>query len=499
MKNLAFALFSCLLFSSTRAQLRTAITGGMHMASVPANSSPGWDNLSYDYHGRNGFHAGILTDFSFSSYSPFNLQAGMYFTSKGRSFGSTLDSSGQITRVSGLQYTNYMEIPVNLVWKIKLGRKSKLLLGGGPYLSFLYSGKERKETYYSNGYVQISENTDLKIGNAQGKYQNFDYGINGLFGFEVGRFFITANYSRGYTDFYQPAGKPPATFRHEVMGGSIGFFLTNPKRKLRGPRDRDKDGIPDKEDACPRIAGDSSAHGCPDSDGDGVADKDDGCPSIAGSIDNKGCPPPDRDGDGISDSEDHCPDTAGLAKYQGCPIPDSDRDGINDEEDHCPHSAGTADNGGCPLPDRDKDGIPDDKDSCPSLPGNADNHGCPIIDKAIISRVNNAAKRVQFNYNSTTLTTASKKVLREVVKILKSYPELRVFIEGYTSSDGNPKNHLRLSTARANAVKQYLESQGIDASRLRAEGFGAANPLNSERTEYLRSLNRRVELKITNH
>ena len=91
---------------------------------------------------------------------------------------------------------------------------------------------------------------------------------------------------------------------------------------------------------------------------------------------------PDRDHDGIPDSEDACPDAPGVRdpdpKKNGCPpvkAPlDRDGDGIIDTEDACPDDAGprTSDprTNGCP--DRDKDGIPDKLDACPDVPGVAD-------------------------------------------------------------------------------------------------------------------------------
>src|SRR5690606_28985860 len=70
----------------------------------------------------------------------------------------------------------------------------------------------------------------------------------------------------------------------------------------------------------------------------------------------------DRDGDGIKDKDDKCPDVAGLERYQGCPIPDTDGDGFNDEVDKCPSQRGVAEYNGCPVPDRDKDGVNDADD-----------------------------------------------------------------------------------------------------------------------------------------
>lgn len=482
---------------TTEAQLKVALEGGAHLASVPGNNNPGWDTLNYRYGARTGYHVGLLADLAFSSTSKFHLQSGMNFSNKGRKFSITYDTvSSSISKIEALQYVNYMEMPLNLVFKLKLSKKSKIIIGGGPYAAFLYNGREKKETIYTNGTSDVIENKDLKVAPTKNLYSNFEYGVNALFGFEIGRFFLTANYSKGLSDFYQPANFK-ADFKNEVMGGTIGIFLTNPAKKSTKQKDSDKDGIPDRDDDCPTKAGDIAGKGCPDRDGDGILDKDDKCPEFPGSVNHNGCPAPDTDKDGVDDDHDKCPLVAGDKKYNGCPAVDSDKDGVMDAEDKCPNQAGSKKYGGCPAPDTDKDGINDDEDKCPTAKGSKANNGCPPIKKELINRVENLAKRVQFAFKSTRLTSKSKMVLNEVVTIMNENPELNVFIEGYTSSDGNPANHMKLSQSRAESVRSYLESKGIDPARLKAEGFGAANPLNSGRTEFLRARNRRVELKLT--
>jgi hypothetical protein len=54
--------------------------------------------------------------------------------------------------------------------------------------------------------------------------------------------------------------------------------------------------------------------GCPDTDKDGIADKDDKCPTVAGPKENAGCPWPDTDGDGVLDKDDKCPEVKGTVK-----------------------------------------------------------------------------------------------------------------------------------------------------------------------------------------
>lgn len=168
-----------------------------------------------------------------------------------------------------------------------------------------------------------------------------------------------------------------------------------------GGRDRDRDGIPDRRDACPTEAEDRDGwldrDGCPDldNDGDGVPDAVDGQPfepeDRDGHQDEDGVPDLDNDGDGVPDARDACPDEAedrdGDRDEDGCPemSRDADGDGIADDRDHCPGLAedrdGFEDEDGCPDADNDLDGIDDARDACPDAAedydGDRDDDGCP--------------------------------------------------------------------------------------------------------------------------
>ena len=118
-----------------------------------------------------------------------------------------------------------------------------------------------------------------------------------------------------------------------------------------GGTDTDGDGIYDKYDACPEVAGLKEFNGCPDTDGDGIIDGEDACPSVAGLATLNGCP--DADSDGIADKDDMCPNAKGTKANNGCP--DTDGDGIVDKDDKCVSVKGPKANGGCPWPDTDGD------------------------------------------------------------------------------------------------------------------------------------------------
>jgi outer membrane protein OmpA-like peptidoglycan-associated protein len=84
------------------------------------------------------------------------------------------------------------------------------------------------------------------------------------------------------------------------------------------------------------------------------------------------------------------------------------------------------------------------------------------------------------------------------VKFLKSNPEQAITIEGYTDSLGSAAYNRDLSARRAEAVRDFLLQNGIDADRITARGLGEGYPVASNETEAGRQQNRRVNIIITN-
>ena len=263
-----------------------------------------------------------------------------------------------------------------------------------------------------------------------------------------------------------------------------------------GGKDTDGDGIYDKNDACPEVAGLAEFNGCPDADGDGIKDSDDACPSVAGLASMNGCP--DRDGDGVADKDDMCPDDKGTKANNGCP--DTDGDGVLDKDDKCPTTAGPAANNGCPWPDTDGDGVLDKDDKCVNEVGPASNNGCPeeVITKEAADVINFTAKSILFNSGKATFKAGVTDQLDAIVKLMNDYPKATFVIEGHTDNTGGSALNLRLSEKRAIAVRDYLVENGIATTRLEAKGFGEGNPIDSNNTRAGRANNRRVEIKVTN-
>ncbi len=103
---------------------------------------------------------------------------------------------------------------------------------------------------------------------------------------------------------------------------------------------------------------------------------------------------------------------------------------------------------------------------------------------------------VFFDFDKAELKEESYPDLDRLVEFLKAYPTVRVLIEGHTDDVGTDAYNDRLSQRRADAVKEYLVKNGIDARRIETKGWGRRRPLVQGTTEEARAQNRRVEVTV---
>ncbi|MEM9458199.1 MAG: OmpA family protein [Myxococcota bacterium] len=237
-----------------------------------------------------------------------------------------------------------------------------------------------------------------------------------------------------------------------------------------------------------------------DTDGDGIFDPDDQCPNEPGVPEYDGCPIPDTDGDGILDPDDQCVDEPGVPEYDGCPIPDTDGDGILDPDDKCVDEPGVPEYDGCPIPDTDGDGILDPDDKCVEEPetsnGFQDEDGCPDEVPKEIKKFTGVIKGIYFDTGKATIRKKSMPVLKNALKVLQEFPELRLEVSGHTDDRGSDDANLELSQRRADAVRDYFVDAGLDAKRFQTRGAGETEPIESNKTKKGRAKNRRIEFKL---
>ncbi|HEU5165523.1 MAG TPA: OmpA family protein [Chitinophagaceae bacterium] len=395
---------------------------------------------------RTGFVVGAFVNFP-ARRSPISFQPEFLYSSMGGDLSNQYNEKQNIT-------LNYFSMPV----LIKLQFSKKLAAFAGPQLDAIIYAKERNKY----GLFNITESV-----------KEFDaYATGGLEWWPWKDIVLSGRYMHGFKKVY--------TIAQETSMNNRGFQITL-GLKFRKPKPWPETVIvPPPVDK--------------DTDGDGIFDSRDKCPIVSGVPKYEGCPVPDTDKDGILDDKDKCPDMPGYPELDGCPYPDRDKDGVTDNKDRCPDEPGSTKNDGCPIIDRDGDGVPDATDRCPDTPGPASNYGCP---EEVKTKLTYIAKNLYFHTDKATLQEISYDPLNQLADILTRYPNAKLTIEGHTDSTGSNAHNMKLSTDRAKSVVDYLVSKGIDANRLTAVGFGEEKPVTTNKTAEGRTLNRRVELKLT--
>ncbi|WP_374458671.1 OmpA family protein [Chryseobacterium taeanense] len=293
-----------------------------------------------------------------------------------------------------------------------------------------------RHDYTSLTFPRTDANGDV-IGNGEGGNEN---GKANFFTVATGagiNFWVTKNFGLGIQgDYVSTPGDKSGVANFWQASASLNFRFGN--------RDRDKDGILDKDDLCPDTPGLPEFQGCPDTDGDGVPDKDDQCPDVAGPVENNGCPWPDTDGDGVIDKDDACPTVAGPAENNGCPWPDTDGDGILDKDD-----------------------------ACPTVPGLPEYNGCPKPKTKTAEEVEREFRNVYFDFNKATIKAESTPALDRAADLIKKDGG-NYLLEGQTDAKGSEAYNLKLSRERAAAVVAALDARGVDANALKSVGVGKA-------------------------
>lgn len=398
---------------------------------------------------------------------------------------------------------------LQLLYKMPLNKRTApyFTIGGGVHL-------KKVDTLFKN--LSFSKWVNMRVMTVGG-------GIEGRLGKKrIHAVSLELVYQKGqgyYTHTHSALGDAsPTTDTITVLAPSFNSSLLYsfyPQKRDR-EKDSDRDGLFDIVDLCPYesedLDGFMDSDGCPDwdNDGDGIMDTLDNCLNEAedqdGILDDDGCPDLDNDFDGIDDEHDRCPsekeDIDGYEDSDGCPDLDNDADKLLDTYDQCPDIPedfdGFEDVDGCPDPDNDGDGFADAHDKCPHAAeiknGYLDDDGCPDT-VYIITTASRVIEGIHFRGNSAQLHESSFLILDEIVKTLRIWPDIKVEISGHTDAMGEAKRNKRLSENRAQSVRDYLISQGVEDERVKVRGYGKDRPIAHNSSAAGRAKNRRIEIQ----
>ena len=131
-----------------------------------------------------------------------------------------------------------------------------------------------------------------------------------------------------------------------------------------------------------------------------------------------------------------------------------------------------------------------------------DGKGMTATDTVTVQVVAPAAKKqitfedVHFDFDRYTLRSEATRILDEAIKAMQDDPNLRLTVEGHTCNIGTTEYNLALGERRSAAVRDYLTSRGVNASRLQTVSYGEERPRHDNSREETRRLNRRAALTI---
>ncbi len=247
-------------------------------------------------------------------------------------------------------------------------------------------------------------------------------------------------------------------------GAEVNQYQTDPNKT-----DTDGDGLSDYDEAMTYKTNPLKA----DTDGDGLKDNDE-------ITKHKTNPTKaDTDGDGLKDGDE-------VNMYKTNPLAaDTDGDGLSDSEEVLTYKTNPT------LKDTDGGTVDDGTEVKRGTdPLNAEDDvvklGVPIVFDGIT-----------FATGKADITPESENTLQKALKTLKTYQDISVEISGHTDNVGNVKKNQKLSEQRANAVRDWLISNGIDANRLTAVGYGQEKPMVGNDTKENKAKNRRIEFSRT--
>lgn len=270
-------------------------------------------------------------------------------------------------------------------------------------------------------------------------------------------------------------------------GEEVNKYKTDPLKA-----DTDGDGLSDGDEVMKYKTDPLKA----DTDGDGLSDKDELMQYKTDPL------KADTDGDGLKDGDE-------LMKYKTDPLKaDTDGDGLKDGDEVMKHKTD-------PLKaDTDGDGLKDGEEvnNFKTDPMKKDTDGGTIEDGVEVKRGTDPLKAdddvvkvgvpmilegVTFATGKADITPESALILEKALRTMNVYPEIDVEISGHTDNVGKRASNVKLSQKRADSVKDWLVSKGVDPKRITTKGYGPDQPIVANDTPDNKRKNRRIEFKRT--
>jgi len=210
-KTLLILVASLFLGSASFAQVRVGLTAGVN-ASNFIFSDKDMESLNTN---RYGLCGGLVIDLGIAKF--FSIVPEILYMQKGAGETIKEDSKNSEKMMTNL---DYVQVPLNLTFKIKMGKSAKFLFFAGPYAGYAFSAKAVYESTIDG--VKTKETDNLDLGKGDDDINPLDIGVNIGLGFEFGKVFLKSHVNAGLTNIVNNSN---FTINNGGVALSLGFYF----------------------------------------------------------------------------------------------------------------------------------------------------------------------------------------------------------------------------------------------------------------------------------
>ncbi|MDZ4666371.1 MAG: OmpA family protein [bacterium] len=204
----------------------------------------------------------------------------------------------------------------------------------------------------------------------------------------------------------------------------------------------------------------------------------------------------DSDNDGIVDKFDKCPDVAGLFSNNGCPAVEEvaalkEKEALVDKKVEQAASTASATPTVNSTANSTVVSAPANTSSSSNVKGMSDDAKYRLKNEILVEM-----NPIRFSFNSYQLNAKAYEQLNTIAVIMRNNAAYKINLTGYTDDDGSADFNKKLAESRAMAVSEYLQSRGINKDRVKIMAMGKDSPLDDNTSKIGKANNRRVECKL---
>ena len=142
MKKLLLSFSLVIAALGVFSQAKVGLFGGANRSEILQTSNQAnWNTIKGNYEPIYGYHGGLLAEFALNKKGSLAFQPNVVYYNKGRKYMQTFASPTTLRDSGVKQMLNYIDIPLNVIGKLRIFKKLKFIIGAGPYASFFLSVK----------------------------------------------------------------------------------------------------------------------------------------------------------------------------------------------------------------------------------------------------------------------------------------------------------------------------------------------------------------------